>query len=119
MNFKQKVLNIFFTESDQGIRFPDDYNAEKFRQHNIIAEGARSQTLMSNPIFQEAVAEMYLSLESQLDSIEDTMPGAADHIQWVRVQRRALRQVCAVLDNKIAQKEIVEQALKQEAEEQE
>jgi uncharacterized protein YjaG (DUF416 family) len=116
MSFKQKILNIFFTESDQGIRFPDEYNAERFRQSNIIAEGARSQTLMSNPIFQESVAEMYLALESQLDSIEDTMPDADDHIRWVRVQRRALRQVCAMLDNKIAQKEMVEQALRQEAE---
>jgi hypothetical protein len=119
MTFKQKILNIFFTEGDQGIRFPDEYNAEKFRQNNIIAEGARSQNLMANPIFQESVAEMYLALDSQLDSIEDTMPDADKHIQWVRCQRRALRQVCAMLDNKIAQKEMVEQALQQEAQNQE
>lgn len=117
MTFIHKVKQFFFTEQDLGTRFPDDHNAELFYQNNIIADGAKSQMLMSNPVFQDSVAEMYLALESQLDSIEDTMPDAQKHIQWVRVQRRALRQVCAMLDNKIAAKEAAERALQTPVEE--
>jgi hypothetical protein len=111
MKYIDKIKEFFFTKEDLGIRFPDDYNAELFTQNNLIAEGARSQMLMSNPIFQESVAEMYMALESQLDSIDDTMKDAQQYVQWVRVQRRALRQVCAMLDNKIAAKEAAERAL--------
>jgi hypothetical protein len=111
MIFLTKLKQFFFTEADLGIRYPDDYNAEIAAANNLIAEGAKSQMLMSNPIFQESVAEMYLALESQLDSIEDTMPDADKHVQWVRVQRRALRQVCAMLDNRIAAKEQAERVL--------
>lgn len=105
MQFIEKIKRIFFTEQDLGIRFPDEHNSELYKQNHLIAEGARSQLLMANPIFQESVAELYLALDSQLDSIEDTQPDSAAYIQWIRCQRRALRQVCAMLDNKIAQKE--------------
>lgn len=111
MKYIDKVKSFFFTDSDLGIRFPDDHNHELFTQNNLIAEGAKSQMLMSNPIFQESVAEMYLALESQLDSIDDTMKDAEKYVQWIRVQRRALRQVCAMLDNKIAAKEQAERVL--------
>jgi hypothetical protein len=76
----------------------------------VIQEGAQCALLMANPIFQDVVAEMYLAMEAQLDSIEDTLPDAPQQIQWVRVQRRALRQITAILDNKIAAMEQIQAA---------
>lgn len=108
-----KIKELFFTEYDRGVRYPDDYNREMALNMKLINEGAQSQTLMSNPIFQESVADIYLALEAQLDSIEDTEPGAHERIMFVRAQRRALRVICAALDNKIALKETVEKSLKE------
>jgi hypothetical protein len=102
MNYLDRIKKIFFTESDLGTKILDPEYAERALNERIIQEGAQSQTLMSNPFFQEAVAQMYLALDSQLDSIEDTMPDAEEQIRWVRLQRRSLRHICAVLDNRIA-----------------
>jgi hypothetical protein len=117
MNYIDKIKALFFTEKDLGVRYPDELNRDISINSRLIAEGAQSQMLMANPIFQAVVAEMYLTLEAQLDSIEDTWPDAQEQIQWVRVQRRALRQICAVLDNKIAVMETVEQANKEKEDE--
>lgn len=117
MSYIDNIKRLFFTEKDLGVRYPDELNRELAINSKLIAEGARAQLLMANPIFQDVVAEMYLTLEAQLDSIEDTWPDAQEQIQWVRVQRRALRQICAVLDNKIAVMETVEQATKEKEDE--
>lgn len=116
MKYFDRLKEIFFTEYDRGIRYPTDYDREAALHSKIIAEGARSQTLMANPIFQDTVAEIYLALEAQLDSIEDTQSDAQQQIAWIRAQRRALRIICATLDNKIAQKETVEKSLAEEVE---
>lgn len=113
MKYLEKIKQLFFTEKDLGISYPDDTNRELAMQSRIIAEGAQSQILMSNPIFQSAVADMYLTLEAQLDSVEDTDEHAEGQIRWIRVQRRALRQICAILDNKIAMMESVEKSNKE------
>jgi hypothetical protein len=117
MSYLEQIKKLFFTEKDLGVRYPDDLNRELSINSRLIAEGAQSQMLMANPVFQQVVAEMYLTLEAQMDSIEDTWPDAAEQIQWVRVQRRALRQICAVLDNKIAVMETVEQSNKEKEDE--
>lgn len=114
MNWRDKIKQVFFTEQDLGIRYPDEYNQELAQQSKIIAAGAQSQLLMSNPIFQDAVAEMYLLLDAELDAISDTDPDAEMRIRWVRCQRRALRQVCAMLDNKIAAQQSLEKANQEE-----
>lgn len=113
MKYLEKIKQLFFTEKDLGISYPDDTNKELALQSKIIAAGAQSQILMSNPIFQNAVADMYLTLEAQLDSVEDTDLDAEGQIRWIRVQRRALRQICAILDNKIAMMESVEKSNKE------
>lgn len=113
MKFIDYIKRVFFTESDLGVKFLEPEAQEKYLQQKIINEGAQSKLLMSNPIFQQTISEMYLQLEAQLDSIEDTDVGADKQIQWVRVQRRALRQIAAVLDNKIAAQEQLEQSLKE------
>lgn len=117
MKYIDHVKKLFFTEKDLGTYYPDDYNAELAQQSKIIADGAQAQMLMSNPIFQQVVSEMYLALEQQLDSIEDTDKNAEENIRWVRVQRRALRQVCAILDNKIAAHEQLEKTIKESQDE--
>ena len=114
MNFKDRIISLFFTEYDRGIRYPDLHNRETALNMRLIADGARSATLMANPIFQDAVAEIYLALEAQLDVVEDTNPDATEQIAWIRAQRRALRVICAHLDNKIATKEAVEKTLQAE-----
>jgi hypothetical protein len=114
MTYIERLKRIFFTENDLGTKILDPEIKERMLNERIIQEGAQSLTLMSNSFFQTAVAEMYLALDSQLDSIEDTMPDADEQIRWVRLQRRALRHVCAVLDNRIAAMESLQQALQQE-----
>ena len=114
MTYIDRIKRVFFTDSDLGTKILNPEIKERALNERIIQEGAQSQTLMSNPFFQQAVAEMYMSLDSQLDSIEDTMPNADEHIRWVRLQRRALRHVCAMLDNRIAAMETLQEALKQE-----
>lgn len=117
MNYYDRLKELFFTERDRGIRYPDDYNREAAIHSDIIQRGARSQVLMSNAVFQEAVTQIYLTLEAQLDSIEDTDHNAAEQIRWIRTQRRALRQVCALLDNQIAAQEQLETSLKENVDE--
>lgn len=108
MNYRERIREIFFTAGDLGRRWFSEDARLAHEHENTIAQGARSQLLMSHPVFQEAVTEMYLYLEAQLDAIEDTDPDSQDRIRWVRTQRRALRQVCAMLDNRIAQAENAE-----------
>jgi hypothetical protein len=117
MKFIDKVKRIFFTDSDLGIKSLDPDFKEKMANERVIQDGAQSQLLMSSPIFQQVVAEMYLNLDAQLDFVEDTDPGAAEQIRWLRVQRRGLRQICAILDNKIAGMEQLNNALKENQDE--
>lgn len=113
MNYIDKVKKIFFTDSDLGIRSLDPDFKEKFAHERVIQDGAQSQLLMANPIFQDVVANMYLSLESQLDFIEDTEKDADERVRWVRLQRRALRTITAILDNNIAAMESLQNAQKE------
>ena len=117
MNYIDKVKRIFFTDSDLGIKSLDPNFKEKLANERIIQEGAQSQMLMANAIFQQVVAEMYLNLDAQLDLVEDTDPKAAEQIQWLRVQRRGLRQICAILDNKIAGMEQLNNSMKENMDE--
>jgi len=114
MTYIDRIKRIFFTSDDLGFKILDDELRERESNERIIREGAQSQLLMQNTIFQDVVADMYLNLEAQLDFIEDTDNMADEQIRWVRLQRRALRQVCAVLDTKIATMEALQKALKEE-----
>ena len=109
MNYLNKIKAIFFTQEDLGVKLLDPELRAKSTEETIIARGAQSQLLMANPVFHEVVAEMYLNLEAQFDWIEDTEPDAQDKIQWIRLQRRALRIIAAQLDNMIAGMESVNQ----------
>jgi hypothetical protein len=113
MNYFDRIKRVFFTESDLGIKSLDPDFKEKFANERIIQDGAQSQLLMANPIFQTVVSDVYLSLEAQLDMVDDLDRGADDQVRWIRLQRRALRQIAAILDNKIAAMEQVQAAQQQ------
>jgi hypothetical protein len=80
----------------------------------VFARGALSKTLMSNSIFQQAVADLYLALIVA----EDELDTDAQHekVKEFRLQRRLLRQVVATLDNRVAELEAREELRRAEAE---
>ena len=117
MNYIDRVKRIFFTDSDLGYKSLDPDFKQKQNEERIIQNGAQSQLLMANPIFQQAVTDIYLTLESQLDFIEDTDEGAEERIRYVRLQRRALRTIAAVLDNNIAAMETLQNSQKENLDE--
>ena len=116
MNWLDRVKSVFFTERDRGFESLSPEMAEQEHWQRIINSGAKSRALMMNSAFQTAVAEIYLTLEAQLDAVDDAQPDAEVQISSIRAQRRALRQICALLDNKIAAQETVEQTLKERSE---
>ncbi len=112
MSLKGKL----FTYKDlHGGAMLDSISAE-----NIITNtGLRSRTLLGNPIFQEAVSDIY----TQLVLAEDEMPvdmtdedNLYPNFQNYRIQRRLLRQVVAYLDNKCAEYEALEETRRQDRE---
>jgi hypothetical protein len=113
MMLRDKILRIFFTARDLGERMLKPEREERRQQQNVIAQGAESRALMTNPVFQSAVGDLYLHLEAELDSLEPTQGDYDSRVQWILAQRRALRQVCALLDNKIAAQEQLETTLKE------
>ena len=117
MNYIDRIKRVFFTESDLGIKSLDPDFKEKYANERIIQDGAQSQLLMANPIFQTVVSDVYLSLEAQLDMLDDLDRGADEQVRWIRLQRRALRQITAILDNKIAAMEQVQAAITQKSQE--
>jgi len=116
MNWLDRIKRVFFTERDLGFQPLAEELQEREHWQRIINHGADSRALMMNSAFQTAVAEIYLTLEAQLDNVDDTQPDAEVQISSIRAQRRALRQICALLDNKIAAQETVEQTLKERSE---
>jgi hypothetical protein len=109
MKYLDKIKRIFFTQDDLGVKILDPLARQISTEETIIARGAQSQLLMANPVFHDVITDMYLSLEAQLDWIEDTEPDAQSRIQWIRLQRRALRTIAAQLDNSIAAMEQINQ----------
>lgn len=112
-SYKEKIKHVFFTARDLGIKWVSPELEERRQQEYVIAQGAESRELMSKPIFQDAVSDIYLHLEAELDSLEPTQGDYDSRVQWILAQRRALRQVCALLDNKIAAQEQLETTLKE------
>ena len=108
MNYIDRIKRVFFTESDLGIKSLDPNFKEKYAQERIIQDGAQSQLLRANPIFQTVISDVYLNLEAQLDMIDDLDRNADDQVRVIRLQRRALRQITAILDNKIAAMEQIQ-----------
>ena len=113
ISYREKIKRKFFTARDLGERMLKAEREERRQQQFVIAQGAESRELMSKPIFQDAVSDIYLHLEAELDSLEPTQGDYDSRVQWILAQRRALRQVCALLDNKIAAQEQLETTLKE------
>jgi len=117
MTYIDRIKRIFFTESDLGIKSFDPDFKEKMATERVIQDGAQSALLMANPIFQTVISDIYLSLEAQLDMVDDLDKNADDQVRSIRLQRRALRQITAILDNKIASMEQVQAAAAQKLQE--
>lgn len=117
MNYIERIKRVFFTESDLGIKSLDPDFKEKYASERIIQDGAQSQLLMANPIFQTVVSDVYLSLEAQLDMIDDLEHNSEEQVRYIRLQRRALRQITAILDNKIAAMEQLQVSLVEKSQE--
>jgi hypothetical protein len=110
MNYIDRIKRVFFTESDLGIKSLDPDFKEKYATERVIQDGAQSALLMANPIFQTVVSDVYLSLEAQLDMVDDLDHNADEQVRYIRLQRRAIRQIAAILDNKIAAMEQIQAA---------
>lgn len=117
MNYIDRIKRIFFTESDLGIKSFDPDFKEKMATERVIQDGAQSAVLMANPIFQNVISDIYLSLEAQLDMVDDLDANSEDQVRSIRLQRRALRQITAILDNKIAAMEQIQAAAAQKLQE--
>ena len=117
MNYTDRIKRIFFTESDLGIKSFDPDFKEKMATERVIQDGAQSAVLMANPIFQNVISDIYLSLEAQLDMVDDLDANSEDQVRSIRLQRRALRQITAILDNKIAAMEQIQAAAAQKLQE--
>jgi hypothetical protein len=117
MTYIERIRRIFFTEADLGIKSLDPDFKEKWASERVIQDGAQSQLLMANPIFQTVVSDVYLSLEAQLDMIDDLDRNSDEQVRIIRLQRRALRQITAILDNKIAAMEQLQASLVQQSQE--
>jgi hypothetical protein len=111
MNYIDRIKRVFFTEADLGIKSLDPDFKEKYATERVIQDGAQSALLMANPIFQTVVSDVYLSLEAQLDMVDDLDANADEQIRYIRLQRRAIRQIAAILDNKIAAMEQIQAAV--------
>ena len=100
-HIKQKTKAHIFAKDDLKESPDSEFFSKMYDERLLYEKGLQAEIFLRQPIFHEAVQDLYLALVSY----EDNLPVSAslEQVNEYRIQRRLLLQVIGNLDNRVAE----------------